>query len=108
MQITDDTFSYCIDAMGLKDNSLSIENPRDNIQVGIWYLSFLLKKYYGNTENSIAAYNAGPGSVDRWLSDKNSSKDGMNLSYIPFGETFRHVKKISLYTKIYKLLYPGR
>lgn len=108
MQITEDTFSYCIDVMGLRDNELHIQNPHDNIRIGVWYLSLLLKKYDGNIENSVAAYNAGPGNVDNWLSDKKASLDGKKLFYIPFDETFRHVKKINLYTKIYKLLYSGR
>lgn len=108
MQITEDTFSYCISSMGISPDEASILDPDDNINVGIWYLSTLLKKYSGNTVFAVAAYNAGPSNVDKWLSQgiiSHSEKDDGN---IPFEETSRHVTKVDMYRKIYKFLYPGR
>lgn len=57
MQLMDDT-----------GRSLGVENPYDpeqNIQGGSKFLSFLLNKYQGNVEVALAAYNAGPGRIDR-------------------------------------------
>ena len=103
MQITDGTFEYCLKKLGISD--VNIFNTQANIQCGIWYLSYLLDKYGGNTENAIAAYNAGETNVDRWLKDSNYSNDSKNLLDIPFGETKRHVGKIQRYVKIYEHIY---
>ena len=41
-------------------------NPELNIAVGTYYLSQLAKRYADNREWAVAAYNAGPGAVDKY------------------------------------------
>ena len=103
MQITDETFEYCLKTLGIPN--ANIFNAEANIQCGIWYLSYLLGKYGGNTKNAVAAYNAGETNVNRWLKDSRYSKDFKTLLRIPFGETKRHVEKIQRYAKIYEYIY---
>ncbi|HMM22194.1 MAG TPA: lytic transglycosylase domain-containing protein [Selenomonadales bacterium] len=41
-------------------------DPELNIRIGTGYLSRLIRHYQGDVSLAIAAYNAGPGAVDRW------------------------------------------
>lgn len=103
MQITDETFEFCCECLGIENASVS--SPEDNIRAGVWYLSYLQEMYDGNIENVVAAYNAGSSNVDSWLADEKYSEDGKTLDEVPFGETRRHIKKIKAYKKIYELIY---
>lgn len=67
-------------------------DPAQNIDGGTRYLSFLLKKYDGNEQVALAAYNAGPGRVDR-TGIKTNEQLIANLEALP-EETQRYVAKV--------------
>ena len=78
--------------------------PAVNIRYGCYYLAWLCQRYE-ILETALAAYNAGPGNVDRWLADSETSVDGKNLSSIPIGETRRYVESVAGNYQVYKELY---
>src|SRR5215467_1462168 len=58
-------------------------DPEKNIEAGTKYLGWLLKRFDGNVELALAAYNAGEGAVDKY--------NGVP----PYNETQNYVKIIS-------------
>jgi soluble lytic murein transglycosylase-like protein len=59
-------------------------NPIENIRAGVRYLRQLLDRYDKNEQLALAAYNAGPGAVDKYGS-----------KVPPYKETQNYVQKIS-------------
>ena len=58
-------------------------DPRENIHGGTRYLRWLLKKFDGNADLAVAAYNAGEGNVWKY--------DGVP----PFRETVNYINRIA-------------
>jgi len=109
MQITNDTAQWCAEKMGVDNYTDDMLYDGDfNIQMGIFYLDYLLERYNGIQSNAIAAYNAGMGNVDEWLKNKEYSPDGVTITKTPFGETTSYLNKVNYNYKIYKLLYGGK
>lgn len=85
----------------ISEKDLFIEEK--NIEIGIKYLAFLLKRFK-NIEEAISAYNAGENNVDKWLSKKYKDIDEF-IENIPFNETRNYVKKVMKSYYIYRSLY---
>ncbi|MBE5785247.1 MAG: lytic transglycosylase domain-containing protein [Clostridiales bacterium] len=81
-----------------------LKDPETNVRMGCWYLSYLLKRYEGNRIHALAAYNAGPGNVSKWLEDPAYAPEGQ-LTDIPFEETSAYVKKVLAAEEKYRELY---
>jgi soluble lytic murein transglycosylase len=93
--------------------------PKKNIQFGTFYISRLLSKYQGHVPLALAAYNAGPGRMDRWLRARASLKglaaqkssapeDEIWFDEIPYAETSFYVKAILRNLLIYRMLANDR
>jgi soluble lytic murein transglycosylase len=82
-----------------------IKVPAVNIQVGSWYLSDLTKQFKGNKVAVIAAYNAGPTRVQKWLKDGTWDGTRQNAQKIPYGETRHYVQRVTFFYEKYKSLY---
>lgn len=76
--------------------SLNVDDsfdPEQNLEGGTKYLRDLLSKYDGNVKVALAAYNAGPGRVDR-LDIDTDAEFAAKASQLP-KETQRYVEKIT-------------
>lgn len=105
MQIMDDTALWANESIKIDDFSTDmLYDPKINIQIGTWYLKWLLDKF-GDEDLAILAYNAGHGNVSKWLSDKNLSSDGVSLDSIPFEETNNYLLKVKFNYSVYNFLY---
>lgn len=80
-------------------------SPEVNIKFGCWYLSYLQRKYSKDIVLTLAGYNAGPGTVDKWLKDELLSSAG-ELKSIPYEETKNYVEKVQNAYKKYQKIYP--
>ena len=105
MQLTEETYFWIGNDM-LRENpsAFDIYDPKTNIRYGTYYLSFLYRKY-GSWDTAFAAYNAGPGNVNEWLTDSEISDGNGNLVNIPFKETRNYVKKVNAAIEKYEKLY---
>ncbi|MBU1241316.1 lytic transglycosylase domain-containing protein [Myxococcota bacterium] len=68
--------------------------PGIAIEFGAAYLAKLAKMFGGNWPLAIAAYNAGPHQVRRWLRRKKPIAADEFIEEIPFGETRTYVKLV--------------
>ena len=105
MQLKEETALWCIENLNLDADKESIFAAEKNIYIGCAYLSYLEDLYGGNLTNAIAAYNAGLGNVNKWLSEPRYSDKNGNLKNIPFAETEKYVKKVKKRAEIYRTLY---
>lgn len=80
-----------------------LKEPNLNLSLGCQYLAQLLTQF-PNLECALAAYNAGPGNVSRWLADPEISPDGTTLQAVPFSETTKYVEKVKNNLKVYQFL----
>ena len=79
-------------------------NAQKNIDYGCWLLGYLYEEF-GTIEATAAAYHAGRGTVNEWLSDARYSPDGVHLEVIPTPDTAHYVDKIKNALQTYKKLY---
>lgn len=80
-------------------------DPAYNVRIGSLYIAELIERYNGSYPLAIAAYNGGPGRVDRWLKqfgdprDKNAVENTQEkmidfIESIPVYETRNYVQRV--------------
>ena len=79
-----------------------LTDARVNVLYGCYYLRQLLDHYHGSVTAAVAAYNAGEGNVDAWLSTAGGK---LTPQTIPFSETRDYVKHVLSLRKIYRRAY---
>jgi soluble lytic murein transglycosylase len=86
----------------------SLLRPDQNVRLGAAYLSQLLKRFGGNAAFAVAAYNAGPGAVERWQRALPQADVDEWVEHITFEETREYVKNVLGSYNAYKLLYTAQ
>ncbi|MFC0338969.1 transglycosylase SLT domain-containing protein [Kushneria avicenniae] len=84
----------------------SLEDPDTNVMLGSAYIRDMAARYSGNRVAAAAAYNAGPGRVDRWLAASDEPFD-LFIEEIPFRETREYVQAVLTYRAILEGLAKG-
>lgn len=99
MQLMPDTAAKLAKTLGLDANAY-INNPAANVQKGSAYVDQLYSQYE-SLILTIAAYNAGPGNVRKWVNTIGDPRKMTTLNEkinwiesIPFAETRNYVKKV--------------
>ncbi len=105
MQLIPSTANLSARRMGLSAPSTSrLHNPGLNIKLGSFHLSWLIKRYKGQTALAVAAYNAGERRVDRWTEGKKDLSLDVWIEQIPFKETRNYVKNVLAFRQVYAQL----
>ncbi len=89
-----------------------IDDPDYSMRLGSNHIERLLATYNGSYPLAIAAYNAGPGNVNRWLRENGDPRNGGVdwlewIEKIEFYETKNYVQRVIENAVVYEQLFPG-
>src|SRR5690606_32988698 len=89
-----------------------IGDPQYNIRLGNGYFQRMYANY-GSYPLAVAAYNAGPGNVNKWLRDNGDPRTGAIswidwIERIPFFETKNYVQRVLENAVVYEGLHLGK
>jgi hypothetical protein len=106
MQVRPSTGKMVGRSEGMKTVSMSsLYNPDTNIRLGTEYLKTELGHWDGDWIKTLAAYNAGPGRVRRWVDEYGDADPAEFLENIPFDETRNYVQAVLRNQQVYRELY---
>ncbi len=110
MQLMPATASETARKLGIShQESWLTSRPTHNIQLGSKYLKQMLDRYNGNLGMAAAAYNGGPGRVDRWIKELGDPRTGQIqmldwAELIPIYETRNYAQRVIEAEEVYKQL----
>ena len=108
MQLLPSTAKLVAKRLGVTYRPNRITDPEYNIKLGTSYLGQMLDRYNGSYILAVAAYNAGPGNVDKWVKrfgrpSGKSFKSAVNwVEGIPFSETRNYVQRVMENLQVYR------
>jgi soluble lytic murein transglycosylase len=90
-----------------------IEDPGYNMLLGDSYFERLRSYFGGSYPLAVAAYNAGPGNVNKWLAANGDPRGGSVdwidwIERIPFAETRNYVQRVIENAVVYEAIHPAR
>ena len=106
MQIAETTFDWIKDKLNDETSVFSdMYTPEINIRYGTFFLHYLYQEFE-SLVLAAAAYHAGRGAVNDWLTDSTLSSDGETLHKIPSSVTAHYVNKVMNAYDKYCSIYP--
>lgn len=108
MQLIPSTAQLTARKEGLRySRSALLDDPVYNMTLGSAHLSHLLERYDGSLVMTLAAYNAGPHRVTRWIEEygdpRSSEVDPIDwVEHIPFSETRNYVQRVLENVQVYR------
>lgn len=94
MQIIDPTAQRIAQDLGLDPHSVKLDRPHINVRFGAHYLDKLVSTFQGSVPLALAAYNAGPPAVARWLEKGHGLPLDLFVASIPYEETRGYVERV--------------
>ncbi len=113
MQLMPGTAREQAGKLGLSYNPSALtSDTRYNVQLGSSYFQRIFG-IYGSYPLAVAAYNAGPGNVNKWLAANGDPRSGGIdwvdwVEAIPYTETRNYVQRVLENAVVYDLMYPQR
>lgn len=101
MQLMYSTAQEIAEKNNIEITEENITEPEINIMLGTQYISELIEKY-SCIEVALAAYNAGGGTVNKWIKNGTIKSDGSDIENIPYKETNMYVRKVMRDYEIFK------
>ncbi len=74
--------------------SYVLSEPKDNVKFGTWYLDYTHREFADNSLFAVASYNAGPGAVSGWITEKQFANADEFVEVIPYPETKGYVESV--------------
>lgn len=110
MQLLPSTAKLVAGELGLQFSQARLTaDPHYNVTLGSHYLAGLLDRFGGSAPLALAAYNAGPSRVVRWVADNGDPRTGQVdlidwIEAIPFDETRDYVQRVLEAVPVYERL----
>lgn len=113
MQLMPGTAREQAGKLGMSYDASSLNDPSYNIMLGSSYFQRMLDYYGGSYPLAVAAYNAGPGNVNRWIAANGDPRlPGADMlrwiEQIPLFETRNYVQRVLENAVVYEAMNPGR
>ena len=94
MQLMSSTARWVAKRSGRTDQgALKLDDPAVNVELGTYYLRYVMDRFGGLPVLAAAAYNAGPGRAQSWRS-ATPLEGAIYVETIPFNETRDYAKKV--------------
>ena len=90
-----------------KIDETALMDPATSIRIGARYLREVLDRFHGSVPLAVAAYNAGPEAVERWIARANGETLDIFIEQIPYAETRAYVISVMSNLGAYGFIHGG-